>query len=289
MFIDILFLLGVGAVWSWINQKVREDSGGQYNSWLDALLDGLGKAQDSLENLPEPAQIFFGFILGILESAGRFIDTTTTDITEATESLGDFFYNIGTILGDATFQSLGKIADKIKNLHDLLKEEIEEKIQPAVDMQSKLQERIAEALEAKTRGVGTILEEMKNNIKTAIQDQIEESKRITTNIDYILRDQTHETITELDNLWDDMMNKALETLYDAETVADTYLNRDIFNTTLQMNMWADLFEAATTIDEEKARENLRKQLAVYKDLYFEALKQYKEIAEKIKEQSARGA
>ena len=48
MWIDILFLVTVGAVWSWINQRVREDSGGEYSGWLDAIMDGLKKAEESL-------------------------------------------------------------------------------------------------------------------------------------------------------------------------------------------------------------------------------------------------
>ena len=116
MIVDIIFLIAVGATWAWINEKVREDSGGEYENWLDALLDGLKKAQDSLENAPEPLQPVLGLLLGILESAGKFLDTTITEITGSTDSVGEFFYNLGTLLSDATFESFEDIADKIEKV-----------------------------------------------------------------------------------------------------------------------------------------------------------------------------
>ena len=289
MFIDILFLIGVGALWSWINEQVREDSGGQYDNWLDALLDGLKKAQESLENVPEPWQPLFGLLLGILESAGRFLDTTITDITGATDSVGDFFYNIGNLLADATFESISDIADNIKNLEDLIRDKIDLVLKPYLVNQTKLQGKLAGILEGKVQGVASYLEELKENIKNAAEDQIEEAKTITTDIDYVLRDQTYESIEDLQNAYDRVMTEAYEKLYESNTIADTYLNRDIFTTTLQMNMWADLLETATSVDVEKAKENMRAQLEAYKDIYFEIMRQYKDIAEEMRKQLKSGA
>jgi len=289
MIVDIIFLIAVGATWAWINEKVREDSGGEYENWLDALLDGLKKAQDSLENAPEPLQPVLGLLLGILESAGKFLDTTITEITGSTDSVGEFFYNLGTLLSDATFESFEDIADKIENLGDRIKEEIELKIKPYLDYQTKLQDELADVLEGKTRGVATFLEELKENIKNAAEDQIEEAKTITTDIDYVLRDQTYESFEDLQNAYDRVMTEAYEKLYESHTIADTYLNRDIFNTTLQMNMWADLLETATSVDVEKAKENMRAQLEAYKDIYFEIMRQYKDIAEEMRKQLGSGA
>ena len=289
MFIDILFLIGVGALWSWINEQVREDSGGQYDSWLDALLDGLKKAQESLENVPEPWQPLFGLLLGVLESAGRFLDTTITDITGATDSVGDFFYNVGNLLADATFESISDIADNIKNLEDLIRDKIDLVLKPYIVNQAKFQGKLAGILQGKVEGVASYLEELKENIKNAAENQIEEAKTITTDIDYVLRDQTYESFEDLQNAYDRVMTEAYEKLYESHTIADTYLNRDIFNTTLQMNMWADLLETATSVDVEKAKENMRAQLEAYKDIYFEIMRQYKDIAEEMKRQLGSGA
>jgi len=281
MFVDILFLLTVGTVWSWINQKVREDSGGRYSGWLDAIMDGLEKAEESLASEETWVQLIFGPIIGILQAVASFVDSTIVDLTGATDSVGEYlsqqFNKMMEDVLDKVEENKEKIKDIDERIHDLIEEklpDLDEKIDSVKDeMHDIVEEKLNQTIQNQSKVI--------DKLKESIDEQIDQTKKITTDINYLLEDHATDSFADMEALWNDIMNKALENLYDAETVADTYLNRDIFNTTLQMNMWADLFEAATTIDEEKARENLKKQLAVYKDLYFEALKQYKEIAESI--------
>ncbi len=289
MWIDILFLVTVGAVWSWINQRVREDSGGEYSGWLDAIMDGLKKAEESLASEETWVQLVFGPIIGILEAVASFVDSTIVDLTGATGSVGEYlsdrFSEMMEDVLDKVEENKEKIKDIDERIHDLIEEklpDLDEKIDDVKDeMHDIVENKLNQTIENQAKVV--------NNLKESIDEQIEQTKEITTNIDYILRDQTYESVDDLKNAYDHVMQEAYEKLYESRTIADTYLNRDIFNTVLQMNMWADLFEAATTIDEEKARENLRKQLAVYKDLYLEAIKQYKEIAESIQAAKRQGA
>jgi|GEM_PF-3072586 len=289
MVADILFLVTVGAVWSWINQKVREDSGGRYSGWLDAIMDGLKKAEESLRNEETWVQLIFGPLIGILQAASSFIDKTIVDITGATDSVGDYLSERFSAMFDDVLDKIAENKEKIKDIDERIHDLIEEKLPDLDEKIDSIKDEMHGIVEEKLRQTIENQASVVNKLKQSIDRQIEQSKRITTDINYLLQDHASESFADMEAMWNDMMNKALENLYDAETVADTYLNRDIFNTTLQMNMWADLFEAATTIDEEKARENLRKQLAVYKDLYFEALKQYKEIAESIRAAKQQGA
>jgi len=289
MFVDILFLLTVGTVWSWINQKVREDSGGRYSGWLDAIMDGLKKAEESLAREETWVQLIFGPIIGIFQAVASFVDRTIVDLTGATDSVGEYlsqqFNKMMEDVLDKVEENKEKIKDIDERIHDLIEEklpDLDEKIDNVKDeMHDIVEEKLNQTIQNQSKVV--------SKLKESIDKQIDQTKRITTDINYLLEDHAAESFADMEALWNDIMNKALENLYDAETVADTYLNRDIFNTTMQMNMWADLFEAATTIDEEKARENLKKQLAIYKDLYLEAIKQYKEIAEAFKPPRGRGA
>jgi len=288
MLIDIIFLGAIGALWSWINSRVREDSGGRYGNWLDAVLDGLDKAEESLRSADTWVQLIFGPLIGIFRATAEFLDGVIRDLTGATDSVGDYLSDIFDKAMEEVYDKIEDNEEKIRNLYDLIYDYVDEKIPDIEENIENLRDEMHDVVEEKLNQTIQNQSNVIDKLKESIDEQIDQTKKITTDINYLLEDHTTDSFADMEALWNDIMNKALENLYDAETVADTYLNRDIFNTTMQMNMWADLFEAATTIDEEKARENLKKQLAVYKDLYFEALKQYKEIAESIRPEMRRG-
>ncbi|MHC1623617.1 MAG: hypothetical protein ACXQTR_03395 [Candidatus Methanospirareceae archaeon] len=286
---DILFLLALGGIFSFINYRVQKDSDGKYSNFFEALMDGLNKATESLKKAPPLEQAVFGFLLGILKAAAGFMDKTVEELIGDVDNISDFFSNVGESLGQATFDALDKVKGSIDDLSDRIKTFVEDNLDPILrnlkDIDTKIKEELDESLKKLSSG----MDGLKQELSTSIQEQIEQSRRVTTELESLIKDESYATLTDLEELWNDMVNKAKENLYNATTVADTYLNQEVFTTTLQMKMWADLIEASTTVDEEQLRENLRKQMSVYKDLYLEAIKQYRDIAEILKTSKRTGA
>ena len=286
---DILFLLGLGAVIGFINWRIQEDSHGKYSNFFDALMDGLDKAIESLKKAPPLEQAVFGFLLGILKAAAGFMNTTVEQLVGDVDNISDFFSNVGESLGQAAFDSISEVAGSIDNLSDRIKTFVEDKLDPILQNLKNIDTKIKEELDESLKKLSSGMDGLKQELSTSIQEQIEQTRRVTTELESLIKDESYATLTDLEELWNDMVNKAKENLYNATTIADTYLNQEVFTTTLQMKMWADLIEASTTVDEEQLRENLRKQMSVYKDLYLEAIKQYRDIAEILKTSKRTGA
>ena len=98
-----------------------------------------------------------------------------------------------------------------------------------------------------------------------------------------MTDSAVESVEDLKTKLDNTARAALKELEEALTVADTNLNAEVFSTTLQMKMLTDVIDTATSIDEEQMREKIKQQASIYRELYLESLKQYRQIVDMVKQ------
>jgi len=283
----IIFLLLFGATIGLMNWGVYQGSNGQFQTFFDALFHAISQGIREIEKQPPLVQLIVGPILGLLNAAARFLNRTTEQLVGKIDNIGSFLSNVAETFADATFQAFEKVSGSVSNLTELIRDAVEEKLTPVFAAQKQIEEQIKQTLEKALPNVSATMEKVQATLEEKLDEQILQAREVTTNIEYALREQAADTIEELKRKFDETARAAVSELDEALTIADSTLNREVFTTALEMKMWSDLFDVILTVDEKQMKENLKKQVAVYQELYLETLRQYKALADLLKTNSVK--
>ena len=281
---SLIFMLVLGTITGLMNWGVQQASDGRYSNWLECFMGGIQEGLREIESLPPLEQAIYGGILGILESAVGFLGTTVEDVVGDVDNVGDFFHQVATTVGDATFQSLGDVASKIGNVKDVIKDSVEAYLVPALGGQESAIGKVKESLDGKLGDLSQAMTQTKDKLAEKLDEQLLQSREVTANLEYALADSAVESVDDLKTKLDNTARTAMKELEEAMTTADTNLNAEVFTTTLQMKMLTDVIDTTTKIDDEEMKQRIRQQASIYKDLYLESLKQYKSIIDMVKQE-----
>ncbi len=172
---DLIFLGLVGAWIAWVNHEVQQASGGQYDNFVEAIVDGIDQAISDLMNSSDPMAPIFASLLGTLKGAAQVFGITLDNVAFSVNDISDLFMQTTTL----ALEHLTEGQVSLKGLLDEINTYLQDKIKTKLDEATRASQEIKAVVENGIKDVIDTVGDQASKVANTLLDEIAKAMHIT--------------------------------------------------------------------------------------------------------------